>query len=338
MTLAVETHNLTKIYEKTGGWRRPSTGSTGTSADSVLAVSNINLAVPEGELFGLLGPNGAGKTTLTKILCTLILPTSGTARVGGYDLAEAGVIRAIVGLVVSNERSFYWRISARRNLMFFAAMHGLFGKTAVSQVNEVLAAVELQDVAERRFGDFSSGMRQRLAIARSLLHQPSILFLDEPSRSLDPTATLHLHELIQDLMAKQNLTVFLITHDLAEAEKLCDRVALIHDGRIQAVGRPVDLRQQLQPQRRYLLKIDGLTAVSPDAVQTISAALQTLNPAILLDTERQEVSFWGSERDGLITAVIDILRRHDISIQTITAIPPSLEEVFTHYTQKKDKG
>ncbi len=143
MTLAVETDNLTKIYEKNIGWRRTSASSTSTSStstssvggtESVTAVSDINLAVPQGELFGLLGPNGAGKTTLTKMLCTLILPTSGTAQVGGYDLANAGAIRALVGLVVSNERSFYWRISARRNLMFFAALHGLFGKTAVSRV------------------------------------------------------------------------------------------------------------------------------------------------------------------------------------------------------------
>ena len=331
MTLAVETHNLTKIYEKTGGWRRQKKAaatSTG-SVNSVHAVSDINLAVPEGELFGLLGPNGAGKTTLTKMLCTLILPTAGTAQVGGYDLANTGAIRALVGLVVSNERSFYWRISAQRNLMFFAAMHGLFGKTAVLRVNEVLAAVELQDVAERRFGYFSSGMRQRLAIARSLLHQPSILFLDEPSRSLDPTATLHLHELIRQLMGEQNLTVFLITHDLAEAEKLCDRVALIDQGRIQTIGRPVDLRQQLQPKRRYVLKVNRLQAVSAD--------LQQCLPTIELDNERNEVAFWGSEEDGMLTAVLDILRTHHINIHTITATPPSLEEVFAHYTRKRDE-
>ena len=350
MILAVETDNLTKIYEKTGGWWRTSTSSVGTSAGSVQAgsvpaVTGVNLAVPQGELFGLLGPNGAGKTTLTKMLCTLILPTTGTAQVGGYDLAKAGAIRAMVGLVVSNERSFYWRISARRNLMFFAAMHGLFGKTAVARVDEVLAAVELQDVADRRFGNFSSGMRQRLAIARSLLHQPSILFLDEPSRSLDPTATLHLHELIRQLMAEQNLTVFLITHDLAEAEKLCDRIALIHQGRIQTIGRPVDLRQQLQPQRQYVLKVDrletatsaGSVGASAGSVPAVFADVQNVSPTIQLNDERNEVSFWASEEDGVVTAVLDILRTHHINIQAITATPPSLEEVFAHHTQKKDE-
>ena len=337
MKLAVATHNLTKIYEKTGKRTAKRT------AAALPAVSDINLAVPEGELFGLLGPNGAGKTTLTKMLCTLILPTAGTAQVGGYDLGDAGAIRALVGLVVSNERSFYWRISARRNLLFFAALHGLFGKTAVSRVDEVLQAVELQDVAERQFSKFSSGMRQRLAIARSLLHQPAILFLDEPSRSLDPTATLHLHDLIHQLMAQQNLTVFLITHDLAEAEKLCDRVALIDQGRIQTIGRPADLRQQLQPQRRYVLKVGRLeTLLEPVETVTepvevsISTALRQLLPTVELDTERSELSFWASEEDGVLTAVLHILHAHAIPIQAISATPPSLEEVFAHYTQKKD--
>jgi ABC-2 type transport system ATP-binding protein len=191
--------------------------------------------------------------------------------------------------------------------------------------------VELGAAAERRFSNLSSGMQQRLAIARSLLHQPSILFLDEPSRSLDPTATLQLHDLIRSLMARQNLTVFLITHDLAEAEKLCGRVALMHQGRIQTIGRPADLRRQLRPQRHYVLQVDRLETA-------VSAALHALSPAISADPERHEVSFWGSEQDGLITAVIDLLRAHHTAIHTITAAPPSLEAVFAHYTQKKDEG
>lgn len=324
---AIETHNLTKIYEKTAGWRT-SINSASIGSAAVTAVADINLIVPQGELFGLLGPNGAGKTTLTKMLCTLILPSSGEARVGGYSLGQTAAIRGEVGLVVSNERSFYWRLSARRNLFFFAALHGLFGAAAAQRVEAVLAAVELTEVADRRFSNFSSGMQQRLAIARSLLHRPSILFLDEPSRSLDPTATLQLHDLVRQLMARQQLTVFLITHDLAEAEKLCDRVGLMVEGRIQTIGRPADLRQQLKPQRRYLLQLDRLeTAVVP--------ALSALSPTVTVDEASRQVSFWGSERDGLITAVFDLLRADDITVQTITAEPPSLEEVFAHYTQKQ---
>jgi ABC-2 type transport system ATP-binding protein len=321
MNPIIETDQLSKVYAPPQGWRRVARQTP------VTAVADISLTVPQGELFGLLGPNGAGKTTLTKMLCTLIVPSSGRGLVVGHELPDTLAIRAAVGLVVSDERSFFWRLSARRNLSFFAAMHGLHGRSAADRVDEVLADVDLLDVAERRFSNFSSGMRQRLAIARSLLHRPQLLFLDEPSRSLDPTATSRLHDLLLRLMAGQGLTIFLITHDLAEAEKLCDRVALVHHGRIQTIGRPADLRRELRPQRLYTVQVgdggDGETAVLP--------ALRAIVPDLTMP-EPGQVVFRAGEEDGLLTAVLDHLRQRAIAIQTITATPPSLEEVFAHYT------
>ncbi|MFQ5577064.1 MAG: ATP-binding cassette domain-containing protein, partial [Anaerolineae bacterium] len=149
---AIEVRDLTKVYQKSQGWRRRARGEV------VTAVSNLTFAIPQGELFGLLGPNGAGKTTLIKMLCTLVLPSSGQATIAGHDLADAGAIRASVGLVVSDDRSFYWRLSARQNLAFFAAMHGLNGRVAYDRIDEVLTQVDLRDVAGRRFGQLSSGM------------------------------------------------------------------------------------------------------------------------------------------------------------------------------------
>ncbi|MGB5058519.1 MAG: ABC transporter ATP-binding protein [Candidatus Promineifilaceae bacterium] len=321
MNPIIETHQLTKIYAPPQGWRRVARQTP------VTAVADMTLTVPPGELFGLLGPNGAGKTTLTKMLCTLIMPSSGQGRVVGHDLHDTLAIRAAVGLVVSDERSFFWRLSARRNLNFFAAMHGLHGRAAAARVDQVLADVDLLDVAERRFSNFSSGMRQRLAIARSLIHRPQLLFLDEPSRSLDPTATNRLHALMLRLMAEQGLTIFLITHDLAEAEKLCDRVALVHHGRIQTIGRPADLRRALRPQRLYEVQIgdvgEGETAVLP--------ALRAIVPNAAMPEPGQLV-FRAGEEDGVLTAVLDHLRQSAIPIHAITATPPSLEEVFAHYT------
>jgi ABC-2 type transport system ATP-binding protein len=314
----IETHNLTKIYEPVQGWRRIARPTP------ITAVSNITLHVSPGELFGLLGPNGAGKTTLTKMLCTLISPSSGQGRVMGRDLADELAIRAAVGLVVSDERSFFWRLSARRNLAFFAAMYGLHGQKAEERVTTVLHDVDLFDVAERPFSAFSSGMRQRLAIARSLLHQPQILFLDEPSRSLDPTATNRLHALIQRLRAERGLTIFLITHDLAEAEKLCDRVALMHQGQLRAQGRPADLRRQLRPQRLYTLQTGPLPPTLLADLRHIAADCAEVEPG--------QIAFRASEEDGVLTAVLDHLRAHHIPIQTISAAPPSLEEVFAYYT------
>jgi ABC-2 type transport system ATP-binding protein len=312
----IETQALTKVYERPSGWQRLA------KVKPVTAVTDITLAISQGELFGLLGPNGAGKTTLVKMLCTLILPSSGSAKVAGYSLTQADKIRAAVGLVISDERSFYWRLSARHNLEFFAAMYGLYGRSANDRINTVLGQVNLLDVAERRFSNFSSGMRQRLAIARSLLHQPQILFLDEPTRSLDPNATQSLHNLILQLIVKQNMTVFLVTHDLAEADKLCDRVALMHNGRIRTIGRPAELRQQSQPQRRYSLQVGAID--------------DTLLLGLNVGYENGRIYFRASEEDGVLTAVLHHLHQHHIPIQTIEASSPSLEEVFNHLI--KDEG
>jgi len=286
--LAIETTGLGKVY-------------AGKNGADVTAVSAINLHIEKGELFGLLGPNGAGKTTLVKMLCTLIAPSTGAGRVAGFDLAQAGDIRAAVGLVVPDERSFHWRLSARRNLTFFAAMYGINGRFAQKRIDELLHDVDLFAVADRPFGKFSSGMRQRLAIARSLLHNPQILFLDEPTRSLDPIATEKLHTLLLRLMAERDMTAFLITHDLAEAEKLCGRVGLMNNGRLHSIGRPADLRRQLYPYRDYRI-----------------------------ETTEEVLTFRAVEGDGQLTAVIDRLRQQNATIRSIDSEPPSLEDVFMH--------
>ena len=319
---AIEVRHLSKLFDKPEGWRRLS------RATPVTAVSDLSLTIPEGELFGLLGPNGAGKTTLVKMLCTLILPSGGTASIAGHDLAAAGAIRAAVGLVVSDDRSFYWRLSARRNLAFFAAMHGLVGRAATERIDQVLADVDLLDVAERRFGQFSSGMKQRLAIARGLLHRPRILFLDEPSRSLDPTATQRLHNLIHRLMAEKVMTVFLITHDLAEAEALCNRVAFMHKGQIQASGSPAELRRHFRAMG-YSLHIDPLPESILDTLRHIPNLVYRPGDSI------HQIELQAMAGDGVLTAVLDTLHLHNIAIHHIENTPPSLEELFHHFTKEE---
>ncbi len=317
---AIETFELTKQYDQRPFFRRTQGGQT--------AVYPLNLRVEPGELFGLLGPNGAGKTTLVKMLCTLVLPSGGTAQVAGYGLDNGSAIRAAVGLVSSDERSFYWRLSAQRNLDFFAAMHGLRGATARQRVAAVLQDVGLEGVGERPFAQFSSGMKQRLAIARGLLHQPRLLFLDEPSRSLDPTATHNLHLLIQRLRREQAMTIFLITHDLAEAEKLCDRVGLLHQGKLQTVGRPADLRRQLWTQRQYSIVVSGKKTAVLSTLASLLPNAEASEPA----AGQTQLSFWAEEDGGRLTAVLDHLRHHQHHIYTIEATPPSLEAVFQRFT------
>jgi ABC-2 type transport system ATP-binding protein len=155
------------------------------SREEVTAVQDADIAVEQGELFGLLGPNGAGKTTLIKLLSTLIVPTAGTAKVNGHDLREQPKIKASIGLVTGDERSFYWRLTGRQNLEFFAGLNGFSADKAARRIDEVLEMIDLTDRAEERFQTYSTGMKQRLSLARGLLHDPPILFMDEPTKSLD---------------------------------------------------------------------------------------------------------------------------------------------------------
>jgi ABC-2 type transport system ATP-binding protein len=327
MDIAIETHELSKQFAPATGWRRL------VRQKPITAVDGVSLSVPVGELFGLLGPNGAGKTTLVKMLCTLILPSGGTATIAGYPLGQGGRIRAAVGLVVADERSFYWRLSGRENLLFFAAMYRLYGAEARSRVEEVLAQVEMTAAADQRFSNYSTGMKQRVAIARSLLHRPRILFLDEPSRSLDPTATQHLHHLLRQLVAQQDVTIFLITHDLLEAEKLCDRVAVMHKGRIRITGSPLLLRERLTRKLHYTVRVEGAPA-------TVVERLRPIVPDVDLREvgEYQHVRFTAAESDGTLTSVLDCLRAQGLTIYSIEGAPPSLEEVFRHFTRPHDAG
>lgn len=325
MDAAITTQDLTKQFVPGGGWRRL------TRRQATSAVEDVNLSVARGELFGLLGPNGAGKTTLVKMLCTLVLPTRGTATVAGFSLERGAEIRAAVGLMVTDDRSFYWRLSGRENLRFFAALHRIHGAAAARRVDEVLQQVAMASVADRRFSDYSTGMKQRLALARCLLHRPEILFLDEPSRSLDPAATQRLHDLLQRLVEEREVTIFLITHDLAEAEKLCDRVAVMNRGRIRVLGEPGDMRRQLTRQLQYDILVDQL----PDAVET---RLRTMTTDLSVQSSGGQcrLRFSLSTSDQELTRLLDSLREYDVTLFSIEGSAPSLDEVFAHYTREEE--
>jgi len=215
--------------------------------DGITPVDGVDLSVRKGEVFGILGPNGAGKTTLIKILCTLILPTAGSARINGFDLEkESGRVRESIGLVTTDERSFYWRLTGRQNLEFFASLHNFYSDDARNMVDDLLGVVDLRYAADERFLNYSAGMKQRMAIARGLLNDPAVLFMDEPTRSLDPGAAQGLRNFIkEEIVGERGKTIFISTHNLEEAEELCDRVAIFDDGRIKVVGSPADLKASL---------------------------------------------------------------------------------------------
>jgi len=234
-----------------------------------LVLSDVDLVVRRGEIFGLLGPNGAGKTTLVKILCGLVAPDSGTARVTGRDVARQSLdVRRRIGVVYADERSFYWRLSVRENLRFYARLYRLPSSSAEARINELLKMFDLQEAADVRMHAFSSGMKQRAAIARGLLHDPEIVFMDEPSRSLDPVGTEDLHRVIRDRVADGHRTVIIATHLMHEAEALCHRLTLINHGKTVLTGTVEEFRSWVDSEIVYRLVVgecdvraEGLAAI-----------------------------------------------------------------------------
>lgn len=207
----------------------------------VVALDGVDLIVEEGEIHGLLGPNGAGKTTLVKILTTILIPTAGAAGVLGRDVVDqAESVRRLIGLVFGGDRGLYTRLSARQNLEYWAALYDVSASKTDDHVGRLLDRVGLGERADDRVEGFSRGMKQRLHLARGLIGDPKVLFLDEPTVGLDPMASLEFRRLVSDLRAG-GTTVFLTTHDLGEAEAVCDRVTLIDRGRIIATESPASL-------------------------------------------------------------------------------------------------
>jgi ABC-2 type transport system ATP-binding protein len=215
------------------------------------------MQIKRGELFGLLGPNGAGKTTLIKILCTLVLPNSGKAFVSGLEVTEDGKkIRRTIGYVVSDERSFYWRLTGRQNLKFYAKLNNIPNREADLRIERLLEFMELRGDADRMFKDYSTGMRQKLAIARGLLTDPQIIFMDEPTRSLDPPTAQNLRRLIkEEIVGEEKKTVVFATHNLMEAEGLCDRIAIIHKGEVKVTGTMEEIKREMSSNKKYLIRL-----------------------------------------------------------------------------------
>lgn len=209
----------------------------------VTALDGLDLEVGRGRVFCLLGPNGAGKTTLVKILATLVLPDGGRALVDGHDVALApGPAKKAVGFAVNDERSFYWRLTGRQNLEFFAALHGLRGAERDRRIGEVLGIAGLDEAAGLRFNAYSTGMRQMLAFARAMLDDAAILLVDEPTRSLDPRAADRIRAFLREEIAgRRGKTVLWATHDLGEAADCADDIAVISRGRIRLRGAAADL-------------------------------------------------------------------------------------------------
>ncbi len=262
---------------------------------SVAAVRDISLGVRAGELFGLFGHNGAGKSTLVRMLATLVRPTCGSARVNSFDLvADEKRVRGSIGLVAGDERSFYGRLSARDNLRFFAALQNVPRRRIDERVRYVLDLFDLGGIASRPFQTYSTGQKQRLNMARALLHDPPILFLDEPTRSMDVQTSDFVRALVKsELVTRQGKTVVFISHELYEMEDYCDRIAIVNRGTLRALGTPRELLRQLPAQPTYQLEVEG----PAEAVMGALAGLVDLdNTSLVRDDGSATIEF--TIRDG----------------------------------------
>jgi ABC-2 type transport system ATP-binding protein len=256
---AIEVRDLRRVYRTTIGVLR-------RRSKEVVAVEGISFDVAPGELFGLLGPNGAGKTTTVKMLTTLLIPTSGTARVLGRDIVrQADAIRARIGFIFGGERGLYWRLSGYDNLRYFASLYDVDPKVARQRIPYLLELVGLADRGKEKVEGYSRGMMQRLHIARTLLHDPEVLFLDEPTIGLDPVGARELRQVIRDLQA-QAKTILLTTHYMFEADSLCQRVAVINKGRIVAMDTPEALKSNVSDLAVVEMEVFGM---APDVVERL---------------------------------------------------------------------
>ncbi len=253
---AIEAAGLGKVFRRSEGWLRR------RRSDHV-ALEGLDIRVERGELFGLLGPNGAGKTTTTKILTTLLLPSAGTARVLGLDVQrQTRALRHRIGFVFGGERGLYWRLSGLDNLRYFADLYQLDAAISRRRIAEVLGLVGLAGREHERVEHYSRGMKQRLHIARGLLNEPEVLFLDEPTIGIDPVGARELRLLLRSLV-EGGTTIFLTTHYMFEADQICDRVAVINRGRLVAEGTPGSLKKQVMGEAVVEFEVEGLT---PDQV------------------------------------------------------------------------
>ena len=313
---AIQVSQLRRVF-------RPTIGTLRRRTREVVAVDGISLEVRPGELFGLLGPNGAGKTTMVKMLTTLLIPTSGEARILGYDLVkQADQIRPRIGFIFGGERGLYWRLSGRDNLRYFADLYHLHPDLARRRIDHLLELVGLVGREDEKVEGYSRGMRQRLHVARALLHDPQVLFLDEPTMGLDPVGARELRQVIRDFKG-QGKTIFLTTHYMFEADALCDRVAVINHGKIVALDTPERLKAHVKDLRVIELEVFG---VPPSVVEQVRA-LPTVDAVSVEEYEQRQIllvqSPQGSELIPAILRLLDTARVGKVHVRE-----PTLEDAY----------
>ncbi len=322
----IEAHELHRTYKTT-------TGTVRRKSLAVEAVRGVSFEVAEGELFGLLGPNGAGKTTTIKMLITLLIPTSGSARVLGFDVVkDAREVRKRIGYVFGGERGVYERLSGLDNLRYFAELYGVPGREQKGRIAELLELVGLNGREHERVEGYSRGMKQRLHVARGLLHDPPVLFLDEPTIGLDPVGARELRGVIAAL-TQAGKTVLLTTHYMFEADQLCDRIAVIAKGKIVAEGTPRRLKEIVAD--RTVVEIETY-GVPDECIERLRAVRGVASVSV---EEREQAqlllvqSAQGLELTHTLLAQLD-----GVQVGRVAAREPTLEDAYVALVSDDSDG
>ena len=289
------------------------------------AVKGISFTVDAGEIFGLLGPNGAGKSTLIRMLTTLLPPTSGTAIVNGFDvIRQADGVRRSIG-VIPQAMTSDLELSVEENLLFYAKLYGVPKAKRIRLMGELLEAVELTEWADKQVKNLSGGMRRRVEIARGLVHEPRVFFLDEPTTGLDPVSRVAVWEMLRRLKAQRDLTILITTHYMDEADKLCDRIAIVDHGELKALDSPMKLKASI-PGKNVLEA--SFASAPPDWERTLAAL-----PAVE-QVNGHDSLFRIASTNGPATtlALMETAAREGVTVQSLSVQSTTLDDVFVHYT------
>jgi ABC-2 type transport system ATP-binding protein len=289
------------------------------------AVDHLRFNVAHGEVFGLLGPNGAGKSTLIRMLTTLVPPTSGTARVGGFDIIRsANNVRQTIG-VIPQAMTSDLDLSAEENMSIFAKLYGIPREQRRRAIRELLAAVDLEQWGDKPVKMFSGGMRRRLEIARGLVHQPKIFFLDEPTTGLDPVSRVSVWEMLSRLKRERDLTILVTTHYMDEADKLCDRIAIVDHGKLVALDSPLKLKASVPG--KNILEVSFAT-VPPGWLEKIRGLPE------IADVKAVDNVFRMASDNGprATVEVMEAARQAGVTVTSLSVQSTTLDDVFVHYT------
>jgi len=318
MDFAVQTEHLARIYKIRGIKKE--------KAKELKALKDISLQVQRGELFGLLGPNGAGKTTLIKVLTTLLSPTSGWARVAGFDVAkEPQKVRPRINMVSGGESSGYGLLTVRENLWMFAQFYGITSGVAHKRITELLEVIGLSDRANTKSSDLSTGLRQKMNIVRGFLTDPEVLFLDEPTLGLDVGASREVRNYVRRWIEEDRLrTLMLTTHYMMEADELCDRVAIINQGMVLACDTPSALKTRLQQDAIFRMEVSPLNGLGVAEFEKLPGVRKVIHHP----QDGSSVLDMILAQDDVIASIVSLLTASDKHILNLQKREPTLEDVF----------